>query len=129
MRRVVAVCLTIALAGAGCLPGASARERLVRVDFQQDEFASFYWRYFPSTIDAHPGDTVVFDQQWTGEPHTVTLGTIFDEALPKFRELEGKYGDLDESSPPEQLVEAERAYADAIGRLPTFDAYGRSEEH
>ena len=31
--------------------------------------------YFPSALKVHPGDTIQFREVWSGEPHTVTLGT------------------------------------------------------
>ncbi len=118
MRRVLVVLLLVA---SGC--GVGADERIVRVDFQQDEFASHYWRFFPRSIAAHPGDTIVFDQQWTGEPHTVTFGRIVDEAVPRIAAVEKKYADLDNSSPPAVLERAEREYEAAFGGLPAFDPY------
>ncbi len=121
MRRTLAVAAVILLGASGCAAGTD--ERIVRVDFQQDEFASHYWRFFPRAVPAHPGDTIVFDQQWTGEPHTVTLGTIVDTAVPRINALERKYADVDENSPPDVLERAEREYIAARGPLPTFDPY------
>lgn len=37
-------------------------------------------RYFPKALQVHPGDTVVFDLQDSGDPHTVALGTYVDKA-------------------------------------------------
>lgn len=121
MRRILVVLLLVA---SGC--GMGADERIVRVDFQQDEFASHYWRFFPKTISAHPGDTIVFDQQWTGEPHTVTFGKIVDGAVPRIAALEEKYADIDEDSPPEVLARAEQEYETAVAGLPTFDPYDQA---
>lgn len=47
-------------------------------DFRMTAFA-----YFPSTLTAHPGDTVEFKLDDTGEPHTVTFGTLVDAGLTK----------------------------------------------
>lgn len=46
-------------------------------------------QFFPSELAVHPGDTIKFDEVWSGEPHTVTLGTLVDQgptstALPSF---------------------------------------------
>lgn len=37
--------------------------------------------YFPSELSVHPGDTIQFNEVWSGEPHTVTLGTLVDQAV------------------------------------------------
>ena len=34
--------------------------------------------YFPSALKVHPGDTIQFREVWSGEPHTVTFGTLVD---------------------------------------------------
>jgi plastocyanin len=36
---------------------------------------------FPGELQVPPGATIIFKQAWTGEPHTVTGGTIIDEAI------------------------------------------------
>ncbi len=37
--------------------------------------------FFPNEVVVHPGDTVVFRSVFTGQPHTVTLGTAVDAGL------------------------------------------------
>jgi plastocyanin len=121
MRRSVIVGVALLLLASSCGGGGSA-VRTVRVDFRHDEFASHYWRYFPGTVHAHPGDELVFDQQWTGEPHTVTFGTIVDEAVPKVQAIERRF----EESPPEtdeDTAAAMEEYEEAGADLPVFDAY------
>jgi plastocyanin len=118
MRRLVAAAFGIALIGAACSSGGSG-ERVVRVDYQHDEFASHYWRYFPSTVYAHPGDTVAFKQEWTGEPHTVTLGTRLDELSEEIAELESRFP---EDPTPEQEAEGQRSYERMTEGI-VFDPY------
>lgn len=89
MRRGVLVAVLFLVAAACTGPGGE--ERVVRVDFKHDEFASHYWRYFPTAVYAHPGDTVVFRQEWTGEPHTVSFGTALDDLSEDLRELESEF--------------------------------------
>lgn len=36
--------------------------------------------FYPSVFAVHPGDVVTFDEVWTGEIHTVTLGTLVNQA-------------------------------------------------
>ncbi len=83
MRRLVALAAGLVVLASACGGGgeSSGVRRLVQVDYRNDEFGSHFWRFFPRSIDAHPGDTVDFHQTWTGEPHTVTLGTIVDRAI------------------------------------------------
>lgn len=80
--RKFALAAVCALVLASCAPGAGgAQTRTVLVDFSHDEFASFFLEYFPRQITVRPGDTVEFKQTWSGEPHSVTMGTLVDEAL------------------------------------------------
>jgi plastocyanin len=45
------------------------------------EVAETFTAYFPNSLTVHPGDTVHFKLQDTGEPHTVTLGSLVDNVL------------------------------------------------
>jgi plastocyanin len=85
-RRLVvgAVLAAVALVAAGCGGGSGdggGATRQVLVDYSSDEFASFALYNFPEKVTVRQGDTVEFKQTWTGEPHTVTGGTIVDETL------------------------------------------------
>lgn len=62
-----------------CVFAGGPPTRTVLVDYNSDEFATNFTDYFPSQIDVTPGDTVVFKQTWTGEPHSVTFGTLPNE--------------------------------------------------
>jgi plastocyanin len=139
VHRWGAVAAVFVFAAASCSGGGGGR-RVVRVDFQQDEFASYYWRFFPRTVEAHPGDTVEFDQQWTGEPHTVTMGALVDRAITREQALEKKYNSpividgkrydsLDQYQArvsPEAakavVRRADREFTDAMGGVPSFDS-------
>lgn len=76
MRRIVLLCAVavVALGLTGCT-SSSSHARTVFTDYNYDQIAGSYLAYFPQTTEVHPGDTVDFRQAWTGEPHTVTLGT------------------------------------------------------
>jgi plastocyanin len=108
----------LAILTAACSSGAGP-EHVVRVDYQHDEFASHYWRYFPAAVYAHPGDTLVFKQEWTGEPHTVTFGARLDELTEQIAALESRLGD---SPTPEQEEEAGREY-ESLSEGIVFDPY------
>src|SRR5438309_6387942 len=78
MRKLVALAGVVAFVATSCI-GGNSNTRTVLVDFSHDQFASFFTQYFPHQLAVHPGDTIVFRQTWTGEPHSVTMGTIADQ--------------------------------------------------
>jgi plastocyanin len=65
----------LALTGCGSSSGSGA-SRSILVDYNHDQFATSIFGYFPQFTEVHPGDRIVFKQAWTGEAHTVTLGTL-----------------------------------------------------
>ncbi|MGI8792450.1 MAG: hypothetical protein ACR2H3_04645, partial [Acidimicrobiales bacterium] len=85
MGRLVLAGVTLAalLSGCGSSPTTTApnQTRTVLVDYNHDEFAVAAFAYFPRTVQVRPGDTVEFKQAWTGEPHSVTMGSYVDEQL------------------------------------------------
>ena len=76
VRAAVAALLVMV----GCSDVGSA-SRTVLVDFSHDRFASFLLGNFPSEIEVTPGTELLFKQTWTGEPHTVTGGTLVDKMM------------------------------------------------
>jgi len=78
MRRLFAMSVIVAFVGASCV-GSNGNTRTVLVDFQHEQFASYFTQYFPNQVAVHPGDSVIFRQTWTGEPHSVTMGTYADQ--------------------------------------------------
>jgi plastocyanin len=66
----------VALVAGGCTFGGGPPTRTVLVDYSPDEFSANFTDYFPSHIAVRQGDTVVFKQTWTGEPHSVTMGAL-----------------------------------------------------
>lgn len=77
LMRKLAVVIVLALVAA--CGGQGGESRTVLIDFAHDQFASMFLRFFPGTLQAHPGDRIVFRQAWTGEAHTVTGGRLADE--------------------------------------------------
>ncbi|MBV8559743.1 MAG: hypothetical protein JO050_03155 [Acidimicrobiia bacterium] len=53
----------------------------MQVDGTTDKFNAAFLAYFPSRVTVHPGDTVDFHENWSGEPHTVTMGTLVEDGL------------------------------------------------
>jgi plastocyanin len=79
MRKLIAAAAGLVLAAAACSGGEPPTTILV--DYSHDEFASFIAENFPREVSVHPGAELVFKQTWTGEPHTVTGGTMTDELM------------------------------------------------
>lgn len=85
MRRVLAVAIVaivplfVACGGGDSSTSGGGEVRTVLVDYQHDEFASAFLRYYPEIVKVRQGDTVRFKQTWTGEPHSVTMGTLVDD--------------------------------------------------
>jgi len=64
--------------------GGDGEERTVLVDYKHDEFTSAFLSYYPKAVKIRPGDSVKFRQDWTGEPHSVTMGKIVDDFIENF---------------------------------------------
>ena len=83
-RMGAALAAALALVAGGCGAsgdGGGGATRTVLVDYSSDEFASFALFNFPAKVTIRQGDSVVFKQTWTGEPHTVTGGTTVGAIL------------------------------------------------
>ena len=82
---VLGIVVALLLGACGGDGGGSAggdgdgERRRVLVDYKHDQFAASFNSFFPKRVKVHPGDTVEFRQHWSGEPHTVTMGTAIDE--------------------------------------------------
>ncbi|HVT75994.1 MAG TPA: hypothetical protein VHD87_03110 [Acidimicrobiales bacterium] len=75
----------------GACGGGGSTTRTVQVDYRSDDFAGTFRGYFPRNLTVKPGMTVNFHQTWSGEPHTVTFGTLVDEIIqPKLLALVNK---------------------------------------
>ncbi len=77
MRRIVGLCFVgLALVASGCATGPSGPLTYeVGVDAASPEGKNFqYSAFFPSTLKASPGDTVVFKNGSSQAPHTVSFG-------------------------------------------------------
>jgi plastocyanin len=109
MKKLSVVAVAVVLLASGCGVGGGGAERTVLVDYSFDEFATALFKNFPGEIDVTPGTTVVFKQTWTGEPHTVTGGTLVNKMMATgkpwieffnaFESLAGKAGLPDPENP------------------------------
>lgn len=93
--------------------GGSGVTRTVLVDFGHDEFAGAFLSFFPNQLTVTQGATVDFRQVWNGEPHSVTMGTLVDDAMKVVKPLLEKYPG-GQGAPPE----AEQTFEKAFEHLP-----------
>ena len=137
MKRLCFVLLLV-LSASACGAG-SGDERTVLVDYSHDEFASFIISNFPKEVAVAAGSAVVFKQIWTGEPHTVTGGTLVNTMMEKaefwipffegFEEMMASGAELPdpEDAPPgstvADLLDAVEAVDDEAARKKFLDAY------
>jgi plastocyanin len=118
----MATVLVAAACGTGGEDGSSAggsggEERKVLVDYRHDEFTSAFLRYYPEVVKVRPGDTVRFEQTWTGEPHSVTMGKVVDNIF-EFSALFEQF-DSEEEARAGGVDEAKIAEVnDTFSRLP-----------
>jgi plastocyanin len=89
MRRAL-LCVFVAvfslgIAACGGSSSSSAQSRTVQVDGKTDKFNGDFLAYFPDQVTVHAGDTVDFKENWTGEPHTVTFGTLAEKDVQAYQ--------------------------------------------
>jgi plastocyanin len=128
-RRLPLLLLPFLIALPACGGGGSGsgeETRTVLVDYNHDEVAASFLGMYPRNVNVHPGDTVVFKQAWTGEPHTVTMGTLFNDVPAGVPELlkwikEGGPDPFENLSP-----ETQSAVEEKFNKLPF--ALGESYE-
>src|SRR2546425_8042626 len=91
-KALIAIVVGLALIATGCgkskksskkatKTAAGAATRTVNVDGQTDKFNGAFLAYFPNDVQVRPGDTVDFKEIFTGEPHSVTTGTLVEAGL------------------------------------------------
>jgi plastocyanin len=97
--------------GGSASGGGDGERRRVLVDYKHDQFAASFLSYFPKRVKVHAGDTVEFRQYWSGEPHTVTMGTAIDELGKGFWEiLDPLFAGEDVDVPEEEPAGAEEFF-------------------
>lgn len=137
MRRFGFALAAVALVAAGCNGGGEtsgedngigegngngeASSVTVQVDGQADDFNSAFLAYFPDEVTVHPGDTIVYESVFTGEPHSVAFGTVVQEAITAFEALPPEA--LEEEGPPPPELMA------AFERIPQMVPEGPGDAH
>ncbi len=131
MRKVHAVAIAVLLVAiSACAqegrPEAASDpedERVIVVDHSYDDLVSYHWRFFPRSMKARAGDTLVFRRTFTGEPHTVVLGTLGADAMDAVEKIDFKYANVGDDSSAEEKAEVERLATEANKELPPFAEY------
>ena len=110
-RRTKIVALVIAVTAAllGACSTSGGNTRTIQVDARSDDFAGTFRAFFPRDVTVKPGMTLKFHQTWSGEPHTVTMGTavqdlIEPEMLPLVRQSITR--GVDDSNLPDAVNQA-----------------------
>jgi plastocyanin len=90
-------------AGTGATDQGSSgpSEVTVQIDGKADDFNAAFFAYFPDTVTVHPGDTVVYESVFSGEPHSIAFGTLVTDAVEAFRSLTPEQLESDGPPPPE----------------------------
>jgi plastocyanin len=107
-------------------PLEGGEERTVLVDYRHDEFTSAFLRYYPEVVKVRPGDVVNFRQTWTGEPHSVTLGKVVDNAF-VLADRFSKYDSEEEAIAGGESPESIAAFLSSLSPLPGMTAYSGYE--
>jgi plastocyanin len=110
MKKLLASLAAFVLLAPACI-GGGTEQRTVFVDYSHDQFASFVAANFPREVTVHPGTELVFRQTWTGEPHTVTGGTMAGELMDKVEPFIEKAmrGEEIPEEPPKDIMKLEKA--------------------
>ena len=85
----------------------------VQIDASTPAFNLATTIYFPNELRVHPGDTVRFTAVDRGEPHTVTLGTLVEDALAAIAKIPK---DAPPGPPPSAVLKIPPPFA---GQLPS----------
>src|SRR5205823_5744199 len=87
IRKAFVLLAALALLGAACGSssshggGSASNPVTIQVDGKAPGFHGGFLHYYPKALTVHPGDSVDFHNNFSGEPHTVTFGTLADADL------------------------------------------------
>src|SRR5437870_4605456 len=88
LKKIAFAAVALSLLGVACgKEGTLASRVTVQIDGKSDAFNFLAIAFFPDVITVHAGDTVKFQSNFRGEPHTVALGTKIDQGMAIFDKL------------------------------------------
>src|SRR2546425_7926902 len=100
VRRVAVALVCLALIGSACSKAKSTSSTApkgnvfgVSVDHKDKDLNTSFTHFFPHELKAHPGDTLEFTENFSGEPHTVAFGKVLDDAFAAIKAKGLKPGD------------------------------------
>ncbi|HVL89197.1 MAG TPA: plastocyanin/azurin family copper-binding protein [Actinomycetota bacterium] len=94
-RNATIVAVALTLVGAACSTdkpagspdgdGKKSATYTVQVDSHKpaSEFGTYFSKFFPGEVKVRAGDSIDFKLNWSGEPHSVTFGTLVDAGAEK----------------------------------------------
>jgi plastocyanin len=111
-RLAAALVAVLAVIAAGCgdddddgaSDGGGGDEITIQIDGKNDDFSASYLAFFPDKVTVHPGDTIVYESNFSGEPHSIAFGSIVTDAVTEFRKLTPE--ELEAEGPPPPALEA-----------------------
>ncbi|MEY2418202.1 MAG: hypothetical protein QOG90_882 [Actinomycetota bacterium] len=126
MRRLQAGLLAgvLAVMGLGACSSGGGNSRTIEVDYHSDDFAGSFLGYYPREVTVKPGMTLKFHQTWTGEPHSVSFGTLIDNGIKPVLPLLDNVAAGKEPLPQEPPPEYDQKLFEE--RLPSFFGQGDS---
>lgn len=80
------------------------QEITVQIDGRADDFNAAFLAYFPDQVTVHPGDTIVYRSNFTGEPHSISFGSIVTDVVDAFRALTPEELESEGPPPPELMA-------------------------
>jgi plastocyanin len=104
--------------GLGACGSSGGASRTIQVDYHSDDFAGTFRAFSPREVTVRPGMTLKFHQTWTGEPHTVTFGTMVDNGIKPLLPLLDNVAAGKEALPSEPPPEYDNSLWQE--RLPAF---------
>ena len=100
---------------------ADTGEVTVGIDAETDDVNASFFAYFPDTVKVHPGDTIVYESHFTGEPHSIAFGTVVQTAIDEFQKLTPEQ--LESEGPPPPELDA------AFAKIPPMLPEGPGDAH
>lgn len=102
MRKLIGLGAIVVLIASGCgrEGAANGQTYTFEVDaFRREAFNLGAIAYFPDAVTVHPGSTIRFHSNFSGEPHTVTFGTMITSCLAA---IDKAGAQADEGPPPKE---------------------------
>jgi plastocyanin len=94
VRRIGVILALLALVASACskttskeVPKEAKDTYTVFVDYRDKDLNNTAIKYFPGELKAHAGQTIRFKSNFSGEAHTVTFGTVIEQAFAAIAKL------------------------------------------